>query len=338
MNNNVGNIKLYILTISLMIMRVNVFSQDTNRFVFDSVQIVATSKFTFSDFHWSSYSTNSEYSFSHSPTQEDSVFCDKFKHLIIRKPNKKNYSDYYYLAKSLWELERLSEAENMLLKIVNSKDKFYTSNYYHSSDIPSDKTTNIYGYGSFTSNFKNDASCYLAKIYLEQEKYKEALQYIKYADKKYVVIHNCGTGYRNYREKIDGLYALCYYGLSMYDTIINKFLHNYSDYYSGTLVKAIKKKLTPEQISKYLLIAENSIECIVDTFQSSTYISHNFGTENEKEEIITYISGTATMELFGMQINMDKPDLKNGEIASKELFFERFKETGFYKALIEKNE
>ena len=324
MKNNIVNIKLYILTTFLMVVGMNVFSQDT------------TSSFDISSFlesfSISTYSMSVEYPFdNHSPTTGDTLFCNKFKNLITEKPNKKIYSDYYYLAESLWKLGKLSEAENMFLKIVNSNDNFYTRNYYHSSDIPNDKSTNIYGYGSFTSNFKNYACHYLTKIYLEQRKYEQALRYLEHADKKYIVGYNCGTGYRTYREEIDGLYALCYYGLSMYDTIISKFLHNYSNYYSGTLVKAIKKQFTPEQIREQLLIAENSIKCVVDTLQSSTYIT----TENEKEEIVSYISGTATIALFGMQVNMNKPDLKNGEIASKELFLKRFKESGFYKSLTE---
>jgi tetratricopeptide (TPR) repeat protein len=317
-NDKKKYIKLYILTIVLIVLGQNIFSQDTAKLAIEPKWEVVPSLIR------------------HSPTKKDTKFCDKFKNLITEEPNEKNYSNYYYLAKSLWELGRLSEAESMFLKIVNSEKEFYTKNYYHSSDIPGRKTTNTYGYGSYTSNFKNYACRYLTKIYIEQEKYEQAMEYLDAADKIYVAKYNCGTGYRLYRNVIDGLYELCYYGLNMYDTIIKKSMSNYSyDFDNRILIETIKKKFSSEEINNYLLIAENSINFIIDTFQTSSFYV-DYGKKNEKEIESKYISGTATMNLFGVWVEMNRPDFKDGDVASKELFLKEFKESRFYKALTNK--
>ena len=328
MNTNKQNSKLYILAILLTVLGQNTFSQDTAKYTFNPTRRIVD---TFSS---SRSFLGVDYPFYRSPTKKDMQICNKFKNLITSEPNEKNYSDYYSLAKSLWEFGRLAEAEKMFLKIVNSNKKFYTANYYHSSDIPGDKTTNIYGYGSFTSNYKNYACRYLTKIYIEQEKYAQALEYIEFADKKYVVKHTCGSGYRWYRSEIDGLYELCYYGLNMYDTILEKSMPNYyDDARNEILIKVIKKKFSAEEISNYLQIAENTMEFTLDSVWLGGYTIYDEGTKNEKRIESKYISGTATMNLFGVPIELKKPILKDGEIASKELFLKEFKRTRFYYVL-----
>jgi hypothetical protein len=278
---------------------------------------------------------NFEYSFSHSPSKDDTLIYVKYNNLITSEPTDKNYAEFYSLACSLWELGRLKEAECMFLRIVDSKKLFYTDSYYHSSDIPGDTTTNTYGYGRYTSNYKNYASRYLTKIYLEKKQYRQALKFIELADKKYPVQQNCGTGNMLYRNEIDGLYSLCYDGLGMYDIIIEKYLPNYFDYYNAILVKAIKKKYSPNEIYNYLKKGENSVVCIVDTFQSSSYTTYNYGTEDERTVESKYTSGTATINLFGKEVILARPSLENGEIVSREKFLKEFKESGFYKALTE---
>jgi len=328
MNTNKQNSKFYVLAILLTVSGQNTFSQDTAKFIPDPTRWLVD---TFSS---SRSFLGVRYPFYRSPTKKDTQICEKFKNLITSEPNEKNYSDYYSLAESLWEFGRLSEAESMFLKIVNSDKKFYTNDYYHSSDLPGRKTTNVYGYGSFTSNYKNYACRYLTKIYIEQEKYAQALEYIEFADKKYVVKHNCGTGYKRYRSEIDGLYELCYYGLNMYDTILKKSMPNYyDDARNEILIKVIKKKFSDEEIRNYLLIAENTMEFILDTVWLGGYTIYDEGTKNEKRIESRWLSGTATMNLFGVLIELAEPSLKDGEIASKELFLKEFKRTRFYYVL-----
>ena len=280
-------------------------------------------------------SGSSDYFLSHSPSKEDARFYKKKAKLIHEQPSQKNYIDYFGLACSLWELNKLNEAEKMFLTIVNSNAHSNPGPSYHSSDIPGDTTSNPYGYGSYTSNYKNYACRYLAKIYLEEKKFELALNYIELGDKTYPVEYTCGTGHMWYRQEIDGLYGLSYEGLEKYDRVIDLFLPRYSDYGNGTLIRALKKAYSQAEINRYLEIAEKSIVCVVDTVESYSYIVHNSGEKNETQEEEKYISGTATMNLFGRQINLPRPMLKNGEKVSKEMFVNGFKDSGFYHALID---
>lgn len=277
---------------------------------------------------------DTDYEITHNPEKKDSIFCKLNSKLISEQPTKYNYSKYYKLACSLWELNKLTEAESMFLKIVDSKEPFYVDTYYHSSDISSDKKTNTYGYGSYTSNYKNYSCRYLTKIYIEERKYDKALTYIEFANKTHVAVQNCGTGYFWYKREIDGLYALCYEGLGKHDSIIKMFLPQYANHSSGILINALKKAYTKNEINNYLKIAENSVICVIDTFQSSSYTIHNYGKKNETKIESKYTLGKATTMLFGRLVTLENPNLKNGEIVSKELYINDFKESQFYNAMI----
>lgn len=330
MKKNDRNTKSFLLTLTFVLVGQICFSQDTTNLKF---QIDTTWNITPISFSLASIS--SDYSISHYPSKEDSAFCKKNAKLITAEPTKKNHSDYYSLACSLWQLGRLPEAENMFLKIIASNEAYYVGTFYHSSDIPGDTTTNTYGYGSYTSNYKNYACRYLTKIYIEEKKFDQALKYIEFADKKYIVEHNCGTGYMWYRGEIDGLYGLTYEGLGMYDSIINMYLPQYSNHSNGTLTRALKKVYTQTEINEYLKVAENSIVYVADTFQSSTFITYNYGEKNETTTEIKYTSGTATMSLFGRQVTLPRPHLENGERVTREYFVKEFKESRFYNSLID---
>ncbi len=338
MERNKQNIRILFLAVSFCFAVKLVSSQDTTKLYVDTSKFYLDTTWFFSKHSFIMTSMCVEYSFRHSPTHDDSLICKKYKILIASEPSEKNFEDYFSLACSLWELGRLTESEKMFQRIVDSNNPFYTESYYHSSDIPGDTTTNLYGYGSYTSNYKNYSCRYLTKIYLEKKQYDQALRFIKLADKKYVVVQNCGTGYHGYREHIDGLYSLCFYGLRMYDTIIAKYIGDYSEYYSGILVKAIKKKYSPKQINNYLIAAERSIVCVVDTFQSSSYSISDYGTKDEKSVESKYTSGAATIKLFGRKVIMQTPHLEDGEVVTRERFLKEFKESGFYQALTEDDE
>jgi hypothetical protein len=330
MKKNDRHTKYFLLTLTFLLVGQICFSQDTTSLKF---QIDTT--WNFPTISFSVPSINSDYSISRYPSKEDSAFCKKYSKLIIAEPTKKNHADYHSLACSLWQLGRLTEAENMFLKIIASNEAYYVGTFYHSSDIPGDTTTNTYGYGSYTSNYKNYACRYLTKIYIEEKKFDQALKYIEYADKKNIVEQNCGTGHMWYRGEIDGLYSLAYEGLGMYESIINMFLPQYPNHSNGTLTRALKKVYTQMEINEYLKVAENSIVCVVDTFQSSSFLTHNYGAKNETTTEIKYTSGTATMILFGRQVTLPRPNLENGESVTREHFEKEFKESGFYNSLID---
>jgi hypothetical protein len=329
-----GYIKTFILIAVLLISRHTAYTQDTSgihltidtafTWVFPTYSIVA-----------SPYAAISDYSISHNPSKEDTIIFKKYKKLINAQPNKKNHSDYYSLACSLWELNRVDESEKMFLKMIASKEPYYEDTYYHSSDIPGDTTTNTYGYGSFTSNYKNSASRYLTRIYLEQKKFDQALLYLDLSEKKYKVSYNCGTGYRWHWEEISGLYGLCYEGLQKYDSIINMFLNDYQDWDNRILIRSLKKVYSQAEINKYLIDAENSVIFTLDSFPSSSFIINNYGEVNETTTEIKYLSGTASMMLFNKQVMLPRPNLKDGEKVSRELFIKNFKESGLYSELSE---
>jgi hypothetical protein len=330
MKKNDRHTKYFLLTMTFVFVGQICFSQDTT-----SLKLQIDTTWNFPTLSFSMSRISSDYSIFHNPSKEDSIFCKKYSKLITAEPTKKNHSNYHSLACSLWQLGRLTEAENMFLKIMASNEQYYVGTYYNSSDIPGDTTTNIYGYGSYTSNYKNYACRKLTKIYIEEKKFAKALKYIEYADKKYIVEQNCGTGYMWYREEIDGLYSLSYEGLGMYDSVINMFLPEYSNHSNGTLTRALKKVYLQTEINEYLKVAENSIVCVVDTFQSSSFITRNYGEKNEITTEIKYTSGTATMTLFGREVILPRPNLENGESVTREFFVKEFKESGFYAALID---
>jgi tetratricopeptide (TPR) repeat protein len=266
----------------------------------------------------------------HSPDKKDEQRYKKYKSLIGQKPTLKNHELYYSLACSLWELEKMADAEKMFLAIIKSNDKYYSSTYYHSSDIPGDKTKNIYGYGSFTSNYKNYAAIYLTKIYLEQKRFDEALHFLEEAVNTYKVTYTCGTGFHRQQDEYEFLYAACYEGLNRHKDVINLLLPSCLDRNDEIIITALKNTYTKKEIEENLKDAEASIICSLDTFPSYAYQTSNYGTKKAKTDTIKYFSGTATITLFDRQINMPVPRLENGEQLTKEMFIKLFRESDFY--------
>lgn len=271
----------------------------------------------------------------HSPTKQDEQCFKKYKSLIGKQPTSRNYKLYFSLAGSLWDLGKLEEAEKMFLTIVNSQEDYYTATYYHSSVIPGDNKKNVYGYGSFTSNYKNYAAIYLTKIYLEQKQFDKALQSLEDAVKKYKVRYNCGTGFRRQHNQYEFLYASCYEGLNRHSDVIELLLPSCLSRNDEKIVTAIMNTFSRQEIEESLTKAENSIYFLLDTLPSYTYVTSNYGTKEVKTDTLSYFSGTATMILFGRQITMPVPDLGNGEQVTREMFLKLFRESDFYVRLKE---
>lgn len=157
----------------------------------------------------------------HSPNKTDYQRYNEHKNLITEQPTKSNHELYFLLAHSLWHLNKLEEAEKMFLTIIASQEDFYTKTYHLSSDLPGDTTSNIYGYGSYTSNYKNKAATYLAKIYIEQKDFKKALSYLDDAVHKYEVSYSCGTAHMWQQAEYDFLYVKCNEGLNITKEQVN---------------------------------------------------------------------------------------------------------------------
>ncbi|MEO8403358.1 MAG: hypothetical protein ABI480_02145 [Chitinophagaceae bacterium] len=267
--------------------------------------------------------------FDHSSTEEDQHIYDSSYYLINEGPSEKNYETYFSLACALWKLNKSEAAKRMFLKILNSKDSFYTYTYYHSSDIPGDTTHNTYGYGNFTSSYKHSACMYLTKINIEQRKFPNALACLEAAVRKYEVVYNCGTGYSFQQEEYRYLYGLCYEGLGENKKVISLLLpFIFSGGNSESLIRVIRKEYSKNQIRYYLQKAINSIRCTVDKKPSSSFIYANMGEENEKRTETKYYSGTGTINLFNRIITLPSPFLKDGERLTRKYYVDLFKNSG----------
>lgn len=269
----------------------------------------------------------------HSPEREDSLRYEKYRHLIGQLPTPKNYDTYSSLAASLWELRKNQEAERMFLSILRSNLDMYDSTYYHSSDVPGDTVVNSYGYGSYTSSYKNEAAIYMTKICLEQKQYARALQFLEEAVLKYKAYFTCGTGYRSQQNSYNFLYAACYNGLGRYNETIDLLLSTCMEWEDQLIITAIRKTYTPAAIRTELQLAESSIVCSLDSLPSYGYIIMNRGTNEEKIDTVTYYSGSATMRLFGRELQLPVPSLRNGERVEREMFVQYFRESAFFKTL-----
>jgi hypothetical protein len=197
------------------------------------------------------FDTTVEYSFegikpefiylNHAPKKSDYRLYKSCAHLIGQQPNSKNYRNYYAFACSLWEIGKLPEAEKMFLTIINSGNGYYDSTYSNSSDIPGDHSSPVYGYGRYTSNYKNSASIYLTKINIEHKRFSKAFKYLGDAINRYKVSYSCGTGYMMQQYEYNILYTSCCRGMSreILDLLLpGDLIHNLD-----TFVRAIKEHL-----------------------------------------------------------------------------------------------
>jgi len=255
----------------------------------------------------------------HYPSEEHYANIEKYPNLIGTKPTKDNLIIYFNLARSLWEESRNEDAKQMFLEIESSKHKLYKKTIHHTSDVPGDTSSNVYGYGSFTSNYKHDASLYLAKIYIEERSYKAALKYINRSQKKYKTEHNCGTGYNIYMSEIYSLYGMTLAPLNKNKKIIKLFMPDCFTSTNDFLINAIRHKYSSKKIYKQLTKAER--RCKFRSPQEGSY-DHS----------------TCTTRLFKQKIYLPYPSeyfLIDDQAVTKELFIKEFEDSDFYKAITE---
>ncbi|MBS1508298.1 MAG: tetratricopeptide repeat protein [Bacteroidetes bacterium] len=300
----------------------NVFAQAKYNSIADSLGVNLNFKF----------SKSFDYEPFHFPTSNDTAVYLTSKGLVNTTPTKSNFDQYYLLAEALWQLNKLDSAESMFTAIMACGEEFFEEDYHHASDVPGVVLT--YGYGSYSSNYKNKACLGLTRIYIEKKMYEKALEYLQLADKKYLVEYTCGTGSGMYREMIDGLYCACYEGLGMYARLVDFFLNDHPhDWDNDILVGAIKKVYSPAEIKNYLREAENSLVFELDKSQSSTFTTYHYGEPDEETIENKFTSGQATISLFGRKVFVPVPDLPNGKTATKEMFLKEFKNTTLYQSL-----
>ncbi|MCF6403568.1 hypothetical protein L3C95_11820 [Chitinophaga filiformis] len=316
--DNPMNKSLHLLFIFLLTAVLKSYCQDT---VLKYTRPVVTS------FTIKRYQITSDY-LHHRPDENDEGNVKIYGYLSNRRPDSNNYEKYYSLACSLWDLNKLEEAKKMFLTIINSKEKYYLASSYHSSDIPDNTTSNIYGYGSYSSNYKSHAALYLTKIYIEQRQFDKAFSFLEMATKKYEVSYSCGTGYRRQQDEYDFLYACIYEGQKKYDKVMKLLLPACLTRDDKIIVRTIKALYSEGEIKEKLQQAEKSMQCKFDSVPSYSYSGYSGAVDT-----LEYYSGTATMNLFDVAVTIPRPHLENGERITKEYFLKEFRESRFYRSL-----
>jgi hypothetical protein len=303
----------------------------------------ATLKLEVPKFDWSTSFTSMNFRFYpefnfifHNPDEEDTLFYNTYSDLAGQQPTRENHKDYFELACVLWEFNKLGAAEKMFLNILESKADYYTSIFYHDSDIPGDTTVSTYGYGSYTSHYKNSACIFLTKIYIEQKKFNKALAYLNDAINKYQTTYTCGTGYKMQQDQYRFYYAACYKGLGRHQELLDLLLPHCLDWNDQILIGAIRKMYSGKQIQQHLAEAENSITCQTDTFESFSYTYYPSDSSRENADTSRYFTGTGSIKLFNRIIELPRPSLENGERLSTAYFLKLFRESSFYTSLAKK--
>lgn len=300
-------------------------------------------KWNLIDYDWSTASVSVKVRFQpefnfiyHSPDEEDTLFYQTYSHLAGQQPTRENHKDYFRLACTLWELNKLRVAESMFLNIMQSQADYYKSIFYHSSDIPSDTVVSTYGYGSYASHYKNSACIYLTKIYIEQKRFNKALTYLNDAVNRYQANYSCGTGYNMQQNLYRFYYAACYKGLGRHQELLDLLLPHCLDWNDQILINAIRKIYSRKQIQQYLKKAENSIICQPDTFESYSYTFDPSDSIMQTRDTSRYFTGTGSIKLFNRIIELSRPSLENGERLTTDCFLKFFRESSFYTSLTKK--
>ena len=263
------------------------------------------------------------------PQKEDTLNEKLYKKLFLHGATKTNYKNFIAVANSLWQLNEIEKAEKMYMVVINSEQPFYTNTKYNWSGT-------AYGYGSFTSNYKNEAAIALARINIQKKNYRQALQYVAAAVTKYKVYYTCGTGTMMYNNEIKALKSHCYQKLKMVDKGIQLLLPYAFEGGHCCLTGLLKQKYSPSQLAKLLNKAEQTITFVQNKDSSVTQLFHTESNDSAMvEETRTYLSATVTITLLGKKINIPSPELMDKEVATKEQFVAVFKNSKFYKDLME---
>lgn len=267
---------------------------------------------------------------------EDSLILTNQEALNRQGLSHYNALHYFHVAEALWREQRNDEAEKMFREIMESELEEFNKNLQFDSDVSRDTLPKNYGYGSYSFHYKNKSSLYLAKILIERKAFQEALHYVTLADTTYPVTFNCGTGHGFYEQQLNELYALCYEGMAQSQKVMDLLLPNCLQRRDNTiLVRVIRNRFTKEE-RKYLREkAIASIQFELNTEESYIEIVHNYGTKSERIEPLRFTTGTGTILLFGQQVRLPSPSLKNGQIAEREDFLNAFTASNFYKEVFQ---
>lgn len=265
-----------------------------------------------------------EYIIERGPAEGDTLLINTNNALLKKGLGYKSYETYSNLAAAIWRAGKNNTAKKMFLLIEQSKELYYTGTQFHSAG-------NTYEYGSYTSNFKNEACLYLCKIYIEEKKYKEALAFLIKADKKYPVQYNCGTGAKRYARELNELYVICYEGLGLTNKVIELYLKE-DFYHEDHFTALLKKKYPLFEIKRLLQLAVDNITVVKDDWVTEEFMQ----CEDSEEDSLTtrYTNGNGYTVLFGRRVQLPRPRLNNGESISRKHYIDAFKHSSFYCTLM----
>lgn len=323
-----SNMRFYIITLILFLILFDVNGQDEN--------ILNLSLNTTYRYYSDGYNGSNIY---HNPTKTDKKNIRRWKKLLYQQPNEENFSKYYKLACSFWEVSQLNNAKIMFLSIFNSSNKYFNDTYYYngSGTISTDSSTTL-GYGGFSYNYKNEVCNYLTKIYIEQQKFDSALCFLDIAENKYPVTFTCGTSYYFQRNEQLFLRTTCYYGLKKYQEITDLLLpYALKSSHLDELSFSIKQLYSPDSIQKMLVTAEESIECV--TIETGVLECLSYDDNGNSIDSLVYYPCYSTIKLFGKELFVPIPDkdIKHGERITKERMQKEFRNSLFYHALMKKD-
>jgi hypothetical protein len=269
------------------------------------------------------FSTRS-YVITRSPYKGDTLLIKKNKYLLQKGPDQKNHEVYADLAAAFWRAGNNKAAKKMALCIERSKESYYTGTLFHSAG-------NVYEYGSYTSNFKNEACLLLCKIGIEEKQYRLALDYLTKADKVYKIQYNCGTGHMRYTGELNELYAICYAGLGYTNKLIDLYFQ--SDFLNNEdCIAILMKKYSLSERKRYLRLALDNIMVVKDDWESMTYRASASG---EPDSLTSrYTNGSGYTVLFHRKVTLTPLLLSNGETITRRHFTEAFIQSKFYQRLM----
>ncbi len=300
---------------------------DTLVFKIDTTLTALTGEINFTNL-WFSVFSKRENSIEKNPYEGDSALIENNIGLLKKSPDFKNHIIYSQLAGALWRAGRIKDAKKMFIRIEKSDEPYYTGTEFHSAG-------NTYEYGSFTSNYKNDACLFLTMIFIEEKNYALALKYLTKADKIYSINYNCGTGHNMYTRELKNLYGICYSGLKRDKDLIT--LHFSEFFYSDhILIAALKKKYTQGDLNRYLNLAVDNITIIRDSFPTLFYTKSDLTEEDSL--ISTTYNGSESTILFGRKVELPPPSLKKDEKVTRSHFIKEFIESDFYTILYKKSD
>lgn len=234
---------------------------------------------------------------------------------------------------ALWKLRRTAAAAKVFTAVLEAQAPAVGTTKRHSSDVPGDDGLKTYGYGSYTSNQKNTAALYLARIAVERKDFARAMRLLKLATGKYPVHYSCGTGARWLQNDMDCLFAHCEAGLGQSRAVMDRLLPGCLERNDTLLVQAIAQLYSKKEIAKMLRAAEKSIRLSKDTFLNEMY-RDNGPAAGDSSVPMRWWCHTASITLFGYTMDIPSYSLGPKECITLANSSEYFHRTDFYTRLL----